>query len=113
MHLAQITPPCYLCDLARAREKYHQLLSAFRQAFQDVILGYSYKTNYVPLLCQTLHREGAFAEVVSGLEYQLARALGVPHDRIVFNGTGRSDDELAVALEGGAILNLDEFLTRD
>jgi diaminopimelate decarboxylase len=44
---------------------------------------------------------GAGMDVVSGGEYFRAKAAGVPGDRIVFSGVGKTEDEMRMALEGG------------
>ncbi len=44
---------------------------------------------------------GAGVDVVSGGEYARARAAGIPGERIVFSGVGKTRDEMAQALEGG------------
>ena len=44
---------------------------------------------------------GAGMDVVSGGEYLRAKAAGVPGDRIVFSGIGKTRDEMRLALEGG------------
>ena len=44
---------------------------------------------------------GAGMDVVSGGEYLRARAAGVPGDRIVFSGVGKTRAEMRLALEGG------------
>lgn len=44
---------------------------------------------------------GAGMDVVSGGEYLRARAAGVPGDRIVFSGVGKTREEMRLALEGG------------
>ena len=44
---------------------------------------------------------GAGMDVVSGGEYLRAKAAGVPGDRIVFSGVGKTADEMRLALEGG------------
>ncbi|HMO09024.1 MAG TPA: diaminopimelate decarboxylase [Paracoccaceae bacterium] len=44
---------------------------------------------------------GAGMDVVSGGEYRRARAAGVPGDRIVFSGVGKTREEMRLALEGG------------
>ncbi|KAA9010541.1 diaminopimelate decarboxylase [Histidinibacterium aquaticum] len=48
-----------------------------------------------------LSREGAGMDVVSGGEYARARAAGVPGERIVFSGVGKTREEMRLALEGG------------
>ena len=50
---------------------------------------------------RVLARVGAGMDVVSGGEYLRARAAGVPGDRIVFSGVGKTADEMRMALEGG------------
>ncbi|MCK0096071.1 diaminopimelate decarboxylase [Yoonia sp. F2084L] len=44
---------------------------------------------------------GAGMDVVSGGEYMRAKAAGVPGDRIVFSGVGKTADEMRLAIEGG------------
>ena len=44
---------------------------------------------------------GAGMDVVSAGEYLRAKAAGVPGDRIVFSGVGKTADEMRMALEGG------------
>jgi diaminopimelate decarboxylase len=48
-----------------------------------------------------LARRGAGMDVVSEGEYRRARAAGVPGERIVFSGVGKTRDEMRTALEGG------------
>jgi diaminopimelate decarboxylase len=44
---------------------------------------------------------GAGMDVVSGGEYLRAKAAGVPGERIVFSGVGKTAEEMRLALEGG------------
>lgn len=99
--------PCFVCDLDAATARYRALLEAFGAVFPRLRIAYSYKTNPLPALCRTLHAQGALAEVVSGLEYRLARRLGVTPARVIFNGPAKSRDEVGLALDEGAHLNLD------
>jgi diaminopimelate decarboxylase len=85
------------------------MLGAFRQFYQNTQLGYSYKTSYLPALCIEADRRGLYAEVVSGMEYDMALALGVPHERIIFNGPAKHMKEVSKALLGGARLNVDSL----
>lgn len=47
------------------------------------------KTNYLAAICALFHREGAIAEVVSEIEYEKARKLGVDGSDIIFNGPAK------------------------
>jgi diaminopimelate decarboxylase len=52
-------------------------------------------------ILKTLGDAGAGMDVVSGGEYMRAKAAGVPGDRIVFSGVGKTADEIRLALTGG------------
>ncbi len=68
---------------------------------------YSYKTNPVPGVLRFMHEGGIGAEVISHYELWLARKLGVPGDRIVYNGPAKSPESIREAIECGVgILNL-------
>jgi|GEM_PF-17894 len=106
--------PLFIVDEVELRARYRAFVASFTDPEFDVQVAYSYKTNYLPAVCALLRQEGAFAEVVSGMEYQLARALGNPGREIVFNAPHKSGDELERAINDGALINLDGFdeLTR-
>lgn len=97
--------PFYIMDAEKYRFNINSFLLAFRQRYEKVIVAYSFKTNYVPALCLTAREEHAWAEVVSEMEYELARKLGF--DKIVFNGPIKRPQICMRALEDGAIVNLD------
>jgi diaminopimelate decarboxylase len=65
---------------------------------------YSYKTNPVSFVLTTLHEEGIGAEVISAYEFWLARRLGVPPERIVYNGPVKSEASVREAIAGGVAL---------
>ena len=55
-----------------------------------------------------LHEFGAYAEVVSGFELWLALRLGVDPDRIIYNGPGKTENDLATAVARNIkIINID------
>jgi diaminopimelate decarboxylase len=101
----------YLYDEARLVQNYERLLASFRRHYRGTHIAYSYKTNYTPAICRRIDALGGYAEVVSAMEYSLARRLGVTPERIVYNGPWKSDDSLREALTAGSIVNLDS--TRD
>lgn len=109
--------PLFVLSEYRLRENVRRLLRSFRTRYPRVRYGWSYKTNYLNAVCNTLHQEGAWAEVVSEFEYDKARALGVPGSRIIFNGPHKPRRALEKAVKEGALIhvdNLDElFLLED
>lgn len=91
------------------------------KAFQTVPAGiaqglevfYSYKTNPVPWVLESLHRHGAGAEVISEYELWLAIQLKVPAQKIVYNGPAKSKASLETAIKMGIhsihVNNLEEL----
>ncbi|WP_050931874.1 diaminopimelate decarboxylase [Aestuariivita boseongensis] len=67
----------------------------------DHLVCYAMKAASNQAILKTLAAEGAGMDVVSGGEYRRARAAGVPGDRIVFSGVGKTAEEIRTALEGG------------
>jgi diaminopimelate decarboxylase len=65
------------------------------------LVCYAMKAASNQAILKTLAAEGAGMDVVSGGEYARAKAAGVPGDRIVFSGVGKTRDEIRTALEGG------------
>ncbi|MGJ8573447.1 MAG: diaminopimelate decarboxylase [Hoeflea sp.] len=82
------------------------LLRHFK-AFDDALEGmdhlvcYAMKANSNQAVLQTLAQAGAGMDVVSAGEYLRAKAAGVPGDKIVFSGVGKTAAEIRLALEGG------------
>ena len=65
----------------------------------DHLVCYAMKANSNQAVLQTLAQAGAGMDVVSGGEYLRAKAAGVPGERIVFSGVGKTADEMAAALK--------------
>ena len=78
--------PLFVYSERVIRQKHRQVHTAFSTRYPNVIFGWSYKTNYLNAICSLMHQQGSIAEVVSEMEYDKARALGVPGEKIIFNG---------------------------
>ena len=79
-------------------------VAALREALKplhDPLIAYAVKANANSAVIATLAKAGLGADVVSGGEYRRARAAGIPGDKIVFSGVGKTEDEMRIALEGG------------
>lgn len=70
-------------------------------AGMDHLVCYAMKAASNQAILKTLAALGAGMDVVSGGEYARARAAGVPGERIVFSGVGKTKDEMRLALTGG------------
>lgn len=99
----------YLYDLQAFARNYRVFSDAFKAVYSNTSIAYSYKTNYTPALCKLVDSWGGYAEVVSRLEFDLARQIGVDPRRIIFNGPIKSYSDLKEALLEGSLVNLDGF----
>jgi diaminopimelate decarboxylase len=96
---AAVGTPFYLYSTATLTRHY--------QLFDDALNGmehmvcYAMKAASNQAILKTLADLGAGMDVVSGGEYARAKAAGVPGDRIVFSGVGKTRGEVRAALEGG------------
>lgn len=88
---------------------YQTLINHYRN-FEKVLSGlehivcYAYKANSNLALCKILAEEGCGADVVSGGELRKALQVGVPPERIVFNGNGKTAEEMDLALQSGILM---------
>ncbi len=101
--------PLFVFSESYLRATYRRLLDTMRMQYPKTEISWSYKTNYLGAICNILHQEGAKAEVVSGMEYEKARLLGVEGKDIIFNGPGKRRDELERAVEEGAKIHIDHL----
>jgi diaminopimelate decarboxylase len=88
----------FYCYSSATLERHYRL---FAGLFADVpsLVCYALKANSNQAVIATLARLGAGADVVSGGELKRARAAGVPAEKITFSGVGKTERELALALD--------------
>ena len=68
---------------------------------KNSLIAFSVKANGNLAVLKTLAALGAGADVVSGGELKKALAAGIPANRIVFSGVGKTREEMRLALEAG------------
>jgi diaminopimelate decarboxylase len=106
---AAVGTPVYVYSTATMRRHVAVLRDALKTV-DDPLIAYAVKANPNAAVLATLAREGLGADVVSGGEYRRARAAGIPAERIVFSGVGKTEMEMALAIEGGVgQLNLESL----
>ena len=66
----------YILDSDVFKDNSERLISSFKKYYDNFNIAYSYKTNYIPKLVKAVDRLGGFAEVVSDMEFNLARRIG-------------------------------------
>src|SRR3569623_295995 len=95
--LAQAVGTPFYCYSTATLERHYRV---FTEAFAgvDALVCYAMKANSNQSVLRTLARLGAGADVVSGGELMRARAAGIPANKIVFSGVGKTEAELRQAL---------------
>lgn len=106
--LRRTETPLFLADKSILIDRYRRLERALAGRWGPSAIAYSFKTNYAVAESRLLDELGAWAEVVSGREYRLARRLGYAGEKIVFNGPHKRDDELLLALTEGALIHVND-----
>jgi diaminopimelate decarboxylase len=93
--------PLYCYSTATIERHYRVFAGAFAGA--DALICYSLKANSNQAVVATLARLGAGADVVSAGELARARAVGIPPQKIMFSGIGKTAAELALAVDAGIL----------
>jgi diaminopimelate decarboxylase len=96
---AQVGTPFYVYSASTLTRHY----TLFKEALDglDNLVCFAVKSNSNQAVLTHLAGLGAGMDVVSGGEYTRARAAGVPGERIVFSGVGKTANEMRMALQGG------------
>lgn len=96
---ATVGTPFYVYSTATLTRHYHLFTEALSPLPHLVCFAIKSLSNVAVL--KTLGNLGAGMDVVSGGEYLRAKAAGVPGERIVFSGVGKTREEMRLALTGG------------
>lgn len=106
----EIGTPFYLYSSAVLEDAYRGFEAALAGEDLDFRICYAVKANPHQAIISTFARLGAGADVVSLGELRRALAAGVPPERIVFAGVGKTEAEMAAALEAGILqFNVESF----
>jgi diaminopimelate decarboxylase len=97
----EVGTPFYCYSSATLERHYRVLAEAFSDT--DALVCYAMKANSNQAVLRTLGRLGAGMDIVSEGELRRALAAGVPGERIVFSGVGKTQREMAFALESGIL----------
>ncbi len=97
----------YVFDEERFISNLDEVESAFKNQYANFGIAYSFKTNYIPRICKLAMDQGAFAEVVSEMEYEHALRVGYKPEKIIYNGPVKSREILFRAFENNSIVHFD------
>ena len=98
---AEIGTPFYCYSTATLERHFKVFSGAF--AGTDHLVCYAMKANSNQAVLKTLARLGAGMDVVSEGELRRARAAGVPAAKITFSGVGKTEREMAYAIDEGIL----------
>lgn len=106
--LSRFGSPLFVTVESTIRQNYR----AFRAAFEahwpaGVDVFYAIKTNNALAIRAILNEEGAGGECFGPAEYRATLESGLPGERIVVNGSDKSEDELVEAARRGSVVNID------
>jgi diaminopimelate decarboxylase len=93
---SRVGTPFYCYSTATLERHYRVFTEAF--AGEKVLVCYAMKANSNQSVLRTLAKLGAGADVVSGGELKRALAAGIPANKILFSGVGKTEAELRAAL---------------
>ena len=101
-HLAAVVGTPFYCYSTATLTRHYKV---FAGAFADVraLVCYAMKANSNQAVVKTLAELGAGADVVSGGELQRALRAGITPDKIMFSGIGKTEAELAAAVDAGIL----------
>jgi len=89
--------PLYVYSAAAIDESFRRFDAAF--ASVPHLVCYAAKANSARAILARLARLGAGADVVSGGELRAVLEAGIPADRVVFSGVGKTDEEIAAGVD--------------
>jgi diaminopimelate decarboxylase len=95
----EVGTPTWVYSASSMRRRYRALAAALSDAGLTAHIHYAVKANDRLAVLRLFAGEGAGADVVSEGELRRARKAGIPADRIVFSGVGKSPRELRLALD--------------
>lgn len=105
--LSGLQTPCFILDEEELSRSVRGFMEALKANFSRAIIGYSVKTNSLPMSMCLARNEGAYAEVVSADEYELALLCGFEKNRIVYNGPMKSKETFLDGVIHGAVVNIE------
>jgi len=98
----EVGTPFYVYSDATLTRHYEVFVQGFQDAgINDLLVAFAVKANSNIAVLKTLAQLGAGADVVSGGELARALMAGIPPERIVFSGVGKTRAEMAQALKTG------------
>jgi diaminopimelate decarboxylase len=100
--VAAVGTPLYIYSYRTFERHFRVFDNAFRKI--PHLVCYSCKANANGSLLRTIKKLGGGADIVSGGELYKALRAGIPHDKIVFSGVGKTEEELKAAIKANILM---------
>ena len=109
IHNKEIKSPCFIVDKEVLDTNISIIKESFKKIKNNLIIGYSVKTNSSQYLINYFNTIGIYSEVVSADEYNYVKRLGISLNKIIYNGPIKSKATLIEAVSNDSIVNIDSF----
>ncbi|UUX93850.1 diaminopimelate decarboxylase [Methanoplanus endosymbiosus] len=101
--------PLYVTDEQRIRDNFTRYNSALKKHYNNVQMLYAAKANGNMAVLKTFADMGAGADVFSSGELHLALLAGMDPEKLLFNGSSKTKEDLELAVEKGVKVSIDSF----
>jgi len=101
--------PLFVTDEERLRDNFTRYNEALKKHYSDVQMLYAAKANGNLTIMKIFAQLGAGADVFSSGELHLALLAGIPPEKLLFNGSSKTKDDLRLAVEKNVKVSLDSF----
>ncbi len=99
--------PLYVTNEKHVTGNFRRYEAALKNYSANVQLLYAAKANENPIIFQALAREGAGADIFSLGEMRAALEAGMPAEKLLFNGSSKTEADLHAAIEKGIKISVD------
>jgi len=103
--------PFYFFSERVLRRNWEIVFNSFKSQWKNIAIAYSFKTNSLIGVCRIMNDFGAWSEVTSDHELNIARIINAKN--ILFNGIYKTKDEMIDAIHMGVSINLDGWSQLD
>lgn len=101
--------PLYVTDEQHIKDNFRRYEAALKAYTPNVQLLYAAKANENPIILKSLAEEGAGADVFSEGEIREALEAGISADKLLFNGSSKTEDALRTAITAGITISVDSL----
>lgn len=105
--------PYFLIDKEKLENNIDKFQCALSKYFDKSYVAYSVKTNSLPWIIKYAYGKGCMIEVTSYDEYNLVRSLNIPINKIIYNGPNKNKSTFVEAVNGQALVNVENFCELD